>query len=243
MTILLQLGLLFGALIAPGLLTVYLAREVSPSPERDPSADATVLSAMTIAIVIVAFEFLVLSVLSALSGSVQIWGGLTLSELVSDDPWAVVQNRPEQVALIASVEYLGHLVVLALFGWVNPLRFLLKWRLRKQELRESHPVVDAVREASAEFGAGIVYASALLRDGPTYAGTLQSVSLRPLSDGSRELFLQSVERISDGQRESIGPSNVENGLLLNTRDVVAIELAYTDAANEEEPMAAVAVAN
>ena len=232
MTILLQLGLVFGALIAPGLLTVYLAREVSPSPERDPSAEATVLSAMTIAIVIVSLEFFLLSVLSWAFDSHRLWGGLTISELVSDDPWAAVQSRPEQVAPIASIEYLVHLAFLAATGWLNPTRSLLKRRATAQGLRESHPVVDAVREAPDEFGTEIVYASAVLRDGRTYTGTLQSVSLRPLSDGSRELFLQSVERISEGQIEGIGLEGGENGLLLNTRDVVAIELAYTNTPNE-----------
>ena len=240
---LLQLGLVFGALVAPGLLTVYLAREVSPSPERDPSAEATILSATTIAIIIVSLEFVLLSILSSVADGHRLWGGLTLSELISDDPWAVVQSRPEQVALTASLEYAVHLVFLAVTGWFNPSRSLLKRRLAAQGLREHHPFADAVREAPDALGAEIVYVSAVLRDGPTYTGTLQSVSLRPLSDGSREVFLQSVERISDGQRESIGRESVESGLLLNTRDVVAIELAYASAPYAERDDSASAAAN
>ncbi len=234
MTILLQLGLIFGALIAPGLLTVYLAREVSPSPERDPSAEATILSAMTIAIVVVALEFFALSVLSWAFDGHRLWGGLTISELVSDNPWAAVQSRPEQVAPIASLEYLVHLALLAAAGWFNPPRALLKRRAAAQGIRESHPFVDAVREAPDEFGTEIVYASAVLRDGRTYTGTLQSVSFRPLNDGSRELFLQSVERISEGHAVSIGHESGDNGLLLNTRDVIALELAYTNAPHRGE---------
>lgn len=243
MTILLRLGLIFGALIAPGLLTVYLAREASPSPERDPSAEATVLSAMTIALVIVSLEFFALSVLSLAFDGHRLWGGLTIAELVSDDPWAAIQSRPEQVAPIASTEYLTHLAFLAATGWFNPARSLLKRRAAAQGLRESHPFVDAVREAPAEFGTEIVYASAVLRDGQTYTGTLQSVSFRPLNDGSRELFLQSVERVVGGQRDALGPEGALSGLVLNTRDVVAIELAYADAPHEGEPTAVPAEAN
>lgn len=47
-------------------------------------------------------------------------------------------------------------------------------------------------ETTAEFGTGVVYASAVLRNQRVHTGTLQSVSLRPVADGSRELFLQSV---------------------------------------------------
>lgn len=234
MTILLQFGLIFGALIAPGLLTVYLARQLSPSAERDPSADATILSAMTIAIVIASLEFLVLSVLSLAFDGHRLWGGLTISELVSDDPWSAVQSRPEQVVSITSVEYLVHLTLLAAAGWFNPARLLLKRRAAAQGIRESHPFVDAVHEAPDEFGAEIVYASAVLRDGRTYTGTLQSVSLRPLSDGSRELFLQSVERVIGDQHEVVGREGALSGLVLNTRDVVAVELAYASAAYQGE---------
>ena len=233
MTILLQVGLIFGALVAPGLLTVYLAREAAPSPDRDPSAETTILSALTIAVVVVSLEFVLLSVLSWAVDGHRLWGGLTIAELVSDDPWTAVQSRPQLVALTASLEYLAHLALLAAAGWFNPARSLSRRRATAQGLRESHPVGDAVRGAPNEFGAEIVYASAVLRDGSTYSGTLQSVSFRPLTDGSRELFLQSVERLSDDQRERIGPENVENGLLLNTRDVVAIELAYAGASRED----------
>ena len=235
MTILLQFGLIFGALVAPGLLTVYLARENAPSPDRDPSAETTVLSALTIALVVVSLEFVLLSVLSWAVDDHRLWGGLTIAELVSDDPWAAVQSRPQQVALIASIEYSAHLILLAATGWFNPARSPLQRRAAAQSLRESNPVGDAVREAPTEFGADIVYASAVLRDGSTYSGTLQSVSFRPLADGSRELFLQSVERVADGQRERIGPEGGENGLLLNTRDVIAIELAYASAAPDGAP--------
>ena len=173
----------------------------------------------------------------------RLWGGLTIAELVSDDPWAAIQSRPEQVAPIASTEYLTHLAFLAATGWFNPARSLLKRRAAAQGLRESHPFVDAVREAPDEFGTEIVYASAVLRDGQTYTGTLQSVSFRPLNDGSRELFLQSVERVVGGQRDALGPEGALSGLVLNTRDVVAIELAYADAPHEGEPTAVPAEAN
>ena len=78
----------------------------------------------------------------------------------------------------------------------------------------------------------VVYASAVLRDGRAYAGTLQTVSFRPLSDGSRELFLQSVHRIVGDERQAVGSDEVPSGLLLNTRDVVALELAYAPATPE-----------
>ena len=77
-----------------------------------------------------------------------------------------------------------------------------------------------------------MYASAMLRDGRAYSGTLQSVSFRPLSDGSRELFLQSVERIEDDERQPVASDEVSSGVLLNTRDVVALELAYAPATPE-----------
>ena len=64
MTLLFQFGIVFAALIAPGLLTVYLAREVSPSAEGEPPAEATILSAITIAIALVSVELVVLSTLS-----------------------------------------------------------------------------------------------------------------------------------------------------------------------------------
>lgn len=95
--------------------------------------------------------------------------------------------------LIASLEYTGHLFILAWFGWVNPFRFVLRSRLAKQGFREGHPFDDAIRDAPANLGQSVVvWASAVLRDGRTYSGTLQSVSFRPLGDGSRELFMQSV---------------------------------------------------
>ena len=78
----------------------------------------------------------------------------------------------------------------------------------------------------------VVYASAMLRDGRAYSGTLQSASFRPLSDGSRELFLQSVERIAGDERQAVGSGEVPSALLLNTRDVVALELAYAPAPPE-----------
>ena len=61
------------------------------------------------------------------------------------------------------------------------------------------------------------------------------MSFRPLNDGSRELFLQSVERVVGDQREPLGPKEAFSGLVLNTRDLVAIELAYADTPNEHDP--------
>lgn len=229
MPILLQLGLILGALIAPGLAAVYLARAIAPSPERESSAETTILSAMTIAIAWVSIEFVLLAVASTFNSDCPAWMGLTLAELVSDDPWAVVQSRPERVMLIASLEYTGHLFILAWFGWVNPFRFVLRNRLAKQGFREGHPFDDAIRDAPANLGQSVVvWASAVLRDGRTYSGTLQSVSFRPLGDGSRELFMQSVERIHGDEREPVGAEGTPSGLVLNTRDVIALELAYAE---------------
>lgn len=229
MPTLLQLGLIFGALIAPGLAAVYLARAIAPSPEREYSAETTILTAMTIAIALVSIEFVLLSTFSVLNSSLPIWMGLTLAEIVSDHPWAVVQSRPEQVALVASLEYSGHLILLAVLGWSNPLRFVLRSRLARQGLRDDQPFEDAIRGLSEQLGQPVVvWASAVLRDGRTYSGTLQSVSFRPLGDGSRELFMQSVERIHGDEREPVGAEGTPSGLVLNTRDVIALELAYAE---------------
>ena len=239
MPILLQLGLIFGALIAPGLAAVYLARAIAPSPERESSAETTILTAMTIAITLISIEFVLLSVSSALDGGLRIWMGLTLAELVSDDPRAVVQSRPTQVMLVASLEYSVHLIILAVLGWSNPLRFVLRSRLAKQGLSDDHPFEDAIWGVSEQLGKSVVvWASAVLRDGRTYSGTLQSVSFRPLGDGSRELFMQSVERIGGGEREPVGAEGTPNGLVLNTRDVIALELAYAEVPSAAEDPAA-----
>ena len=232
MTLLFQFGIVFAALIAPGLLTVYLAREVSPSAEGEPPAEATILSAITIAIALVSVELVVLSTLSLWSDGHRLWAGLSLPELVSDDPWTAVQARPGQVAFAASIEYFAHLSLLASLGWWNPVRGLLKRRLARNGLREASPYVEAVLHAREQDMPTVVYASAVLRDGRAYAGTLQTVSFRPLSDGSRELFLQSVERIAGDERQAVGSDEVPSGLLLNTRDVVALELAYAPATPE-----------
>ena len=228
MSILLQIGLISGALIAPGLLAVYLARAFSPSPGREPSSEATILSAMTIALALVALEFILLSILSFIDGGWRVWLGLTLRELVSDSPWEYVRLRPESTALIASLEYAAHLILLASLGWINPLRVVIQSTFDRQALREPDPFVDAVREAANQIGRRVVWVSAVLRDGRTYSGTLQSVSFRPLGDGSRELFMQSVERISGGEREPVGTEGTPSGLVLNTRDVIALELAYAE---------------
>lgn len=228
MALLLQIGIVFGALVAPGLLTVYLAREASPSPEGEPPAEATVLSALTIAIALIAVEFFVFSMISWANDGIRIWGGLTLPELVSDDPWSAVRERPGQAALIASGEYLAHLAALAAFGWVNPLGMLVRRRIAQHDLREATPFLNAILEAKRHGKSIVVWASAVLRDGRTYSGTLQSVSFRPLGDGSRELFMQSVERIGDGEREPVGAEGTPSGLVLNTRDVIALELAYAE---------------
>ena len=229
MTLLLQFGILFAALIAPGLLTVYLAREVAPSDEREPPAEATLLSAITIAIALVSVEFVALSSLSLWNDAHRLWAGLSLPELVSSDPWAALQARPGLVAFTASIEYLAHLGVLAALGWWNPIRGLLRQRLSRHGLREASPYVEAVLQAMEQDSPTVVYASARLRDGRTYAGTLQTISFRPLVDGSRELFLQSVEQIAGDERKAVGLDGMSNGLLLNTRDVVALELAYAPA--------------
>lgn len=234
MTLVLQLGLAFVVLVAPGLLTVSLAREVAPSEEGTPSAESTLLTALAIAIAVVATEFVVLSVASAIYAGLPAWGGLTLSEVVSDDPWSVVQENPGPVAVIASLEYLAHLALLAGLGWLNPFSWLLSHQLARHNLREAYPYAAALMQQQEAGERTVVYASAMLRDGRAYSGTLQSASFRPLSDGSRELFLQSVERIVGDERQSVGSDDVTSGLLLNTRDVVALELAYAPARPENE---------
>ena len=226
MTLFLQFGIIFAALVAPGLLTVYLAREVAPSAEGEPPAEATLLSAITIAIALVSVEFVLLSTFSLLNEGHRFWAGLSLPELVSSDLWAAVQERPSQVAFTASIEYPAHLTVLAGLGWWNPVRGLLRRRLDRHGLQEASPYVEAVLRSQEQDPPTVVYASAVLRDGQAYAGTLQTLSFRPLSDGSREIFLQSVERIVGDERQPIAPEEVASGLLLNTRDVVALELAY-----------------
>ena len=226
MALALQLGLVFVALVAPGLLTVYLAREASPSEEGAPSAEATALIAMTIAIAIVAIEFVALAVVSAAHDAARVWGGLALHELVSEEPWAAVRERPSQVALIASAQYLGHLCLLASLGWWNPISAVLNRRLASHGLGGAYPYAAALMHGREPDDRSVVYASVRLRDGREYSGTLQSASFRPLSDGSRELFLQSVERIEGNERQPVGAGGASNGLLLNTRDVVALELAY-----------------
>lgn len=47
-----------------------------------------------------------------------------------------------------------------------------------------------------------------------------------------DLFLQSVERIAGDERQAVGSDEVPSGLLLNTRDVVALELANAQARSE-----------
>ena len=232
MTLLLQLGLAFVVLVAPGLLTVSLAREAAPSEEGAPSAESTVLTALAIVIAVLAAEFVLLSLASALHEGLPLWGGLTLREVVSDDPWVVVQANPKSVAVIASLEYLGHLSLLALLGWLNPFTSLLSRRLARHNLREAYPYAVALMQQRDSVETTVVYASAMLRDGRAYSGTLQSASFRPLSDGSRELFLQSVERIVGDERQAVGSDEVPSGLLLNIRDVVALELAYAPATPE-----------
>ena len=187
---------------------------------------------------LIAAEFFVLSVISWTDVSIRIWGGLSLHELVSDDPWSAVRERPGQAALIASGEYLVHLAMLAAFGWVNPFGALMRRRIAQHDLREATPFLNAILEARRDRRTAVVWASAVLRDGRTYSGTLQSVSFRPLGDGSRELFMQSVERIHGDEREPVGAEGTPSGLVLNTRDVIALELAYAEVhAAAEEPAA------
>ncbi len=232
MALVLQFGIALVVLVAPGLLTVSLAREVAPSEEGEPSAESTLLTAMSIAIAVVAIEFVVLSVASGVHEGLRIWGGLTLRELVSDDPWAAVQAHAPQVALIASLEYVAHLCLLAALGWLNLFHPLLSRQLARHNLRQAYPYAVALMQRREPGQSAVVYASAVLRDGRTYSGTLQSASFRPLSDGSRELFMQSVERIIGDERHPVGSDEVPSGLLLNTRDVVALELAYAPAPAE-----------
>ena len=223
MPALLEIGIVVGLLIAPGLATVYIAREVSLSPDQTVvDSNSTILAALVIAVSLAAFELVVLSYLSVGEERLQIWGGLRLSELVSDERWNIVQDRPARIAAIASTEYLLHILTLAAIGWYNPFGRLLRMVQRRAGRTPDDPVVEAVIAARSALAAAEVFAYLRMKTGAGYSGTLQSVSSRPHQDGSRDVYLQTV---FEGVR-AIGPDVIRTGLLVNTRDVEAIELVY-----------------
>jgi len=218
--------LLLVALVAPGFLTIWVAREFAPGSPSNLDATTATVQALAIALGVTALELFFASALSAIVSDAPAWAGLTLTEAVSVDRWAAVREHTGRVALVASTEYLLHLsLFLALGRLFNPIGRLLIRDLANSNLTPADPVQVATGEAALRFGSGTAVARLILDGGRQYSGVVQSVSLQPRADGSRDLFLVQARELREGTWVPVG-EGVESGLLVSTGRTAAIEFDY-----------------
>lgn len=236
MDILTGILLIFGLLAAPGLIAVYVARQVSPSPEPDPDASQTTLTALSVALVVTTLELLVLSGISLWCTNARVWGGLTIGELAGGNRWGAFQQRPALAAFVLSAEFLVHLSLMALIGYLNLGGKFVAARLRDSGLTLDDPVAEALQKTRNVLGTEDVFAVLVLRNGSRYSGSVQSVSFKPFADGSRDVLLQQAEEIIGDTTRPLAPGDPSrSAVLVNTRDIVAIEMAYVDEAPTSDP--------
>lgn len=215
-------------LIAPAFLTVWVSREFS----RDPSSnqlDANTLAfqALAIAAIVLGLEFVILATSSAFQDDWRVWGGLNARQMFSTDPWIHVRNNPGSVVWVAATEYLAHLLLFIALGLANPMGRVLGSRLRENDLHVEDPFIVGIEGARVALGADVTFALVRLAGGTTYSGSVRVASFEPRADGSRDLFLQDVQRLTPGDKwVAVGDSEGAGGLLVSTRDIVAIELSY-----------------
>lgn len=208
-----------------------MSREFSPAPsDKNLSSNTLVLQALAIAAVVLGLEFLAIGLGSLYSGDWRIWGGLSAVQLFSDDAWSHVQQNPGGVIWVAAVEYFAHLLLCVVLGFLNPIGRIVSNRLTNENLNPENPYIVAIEGAREALGADETVAIIRLLDGSTYTGSILSVSFEPRADGSRDLFLQNVQRLGEaGQWEPVSTGDGASGLLLGSERILAIELSYVSA--------------
>ena len=215
-------------LIAPAFLTVWVSREFS----RDPSGnqlDANTLAfqALAVAAVVLGLELFALAMASAVRDDWRIWAGLNVRQMFSVDPWVHVRNDPGSVIWVAAIEYLAHIFLFVGLGLINPIGRVLGSRLRENDLHVEDPFIVGIEGARVALGADVTFALVRLVGGATYSGSVRVASFEPRADGSRDLFLQDVQHLdASAEWVPVGGNEGAGGLLVSTRDIVAIELSY-----------------
>lgn len=236
---------LFGLLVAPGLLTVFTVRRLrGSSAESTPDANETILSGIVIAIGVGALEFLLLSLGSWFIPEHRLWGGLEVSELVSSDRWSFIEARAEQVALIASVEYTLHISALIILGWIDPVAWVVNRINEPKWISDDDPYLEAISRARQSLHVKTIYSLVTLESGAQYSGRLVSVSIRPSTQGHREILLDAV-RFRPSRREDWEPDEASpfSRVLLSSAHVRSLELTYDldDVESDEQPVTVVSV--
>lgn len=223
---LLQLAGVLALLIGPGLIAVFIGRELRPTSDVEPSADSTVLEAFAYSVLAGVGAIVVAALVSWWNDEVRVWAGLQLTELVSNDPWSVVQQRPAQVVVIASAQYLGYLLLLCWLGWRGFFVMVTHRAALAGQLTRDDPYVTAVSETIKALKAKQAQVKIRLDNGDEYVGIMQSASARPNTDGQRDIFIGSAARIVDGKLVPLASSPGPYGVVINTRRVIAVELGY-----------------
>ncbi len=218
-------------LIAPAFLTVWVSREFSRNPSGNQlDANTLAFQALAIAALVLGLELAALGTVTAVRDDWRIWGGLNARQFFSPDPWRHVRTNPGNVVWVAAFEYLAHLVLFIILGLVNPIGRFLGARLQDNDLHVEDPFIVGIEGARVALGSDVTFALLRLTNGMTYSGSVRVASFKPRADGTRDLFLQDVVRLAtDGTWDPVGDNGGAAGLLVSTRDIVAIELSYPPA--------------
>ena len=218
-------------LVVPGFLAFYIAREVSPNLPHDVTDAELLLTSVGFATLLLAFELLLLAVLTAIRPDLALFAGATANELRSDGFKDTLSDHPSRVIAVSSLLFLGHCAFVCLLGWKNPLERFLQRSRRTRGYNAIDPWTLGLNGLQKEFQAQATWVRATLTDGVVYTGYLSKISNRPRDDGTRDLVLQSFTRSASGSGVALplNPAAPERTVVaLNTKDIVSIEGAFVD---------------
>lgn len=224
--------LIVAIVVVPGFLAFYIARELSRAATKTVSDWELLLSSIAFTSIILATGAAVASALVAVWPHLALFGGTTGHELATQGYLATLKAHPARVVGVASLEYLGECMVIALVGgaW-DPVGNWLEDRRRSKGFTELDPWTAGLVGLRQSYGKSHTFVRVELTSGTCYYGYLSKMSNGAREDGSRDLVLQNftVAPNRDATAVSINPEEAHmTAVILSTNVVVAVEAIFVE---------------